>query len=233
MIQTQSPIIGTTKLSINTSNSKEVKQTNNYEEIFKEKTGKEFNKFYAHYYPKLVWLVRKINICELDAEAIANYSFMKSLEKIEQYDNRWHYSTWLFNIAKMEAYAYKNKAKKTILIDSLSNDNDMNFGAESALNYYINAKTSIDDSLEKKEYDKLLQSKYKLTLSAITRLKDKYKEVITLCDINGKTYEDIVNITGLPMQTVKNRIHHGRIKLEEELSSKFKHLLATQDAFEY
>lgn len=233
MSQTNSQITGNTTLSINTSNSKEVKSTNKYEEIFKEKTGKEFNKFYAHYYPKLVWLVRKININELDAEAIANFSFMKSLEKIEQYDNRWHYSTWLFNIAKMEAYAYKNKAKKTVLIDSISNDSEMDFGAESALNYYVIAKTSIDDSLEKKEYDKLLQSKYKLTLSAITRLKDKYKEVITLCDIQGKTYEDISNITGLPMQTVKNRIHHGRIKLENELAPRFKHILATQDAFEY
>lgn len=236
MKQTTSQILGHSKLLINRKNKNQetVKEpTNNYEILFKEKTGKDFNTFYAYYYPKLIWLIRKININELDAEEIANLSFMKSLEKIDQYDNQWHYSTWLFNIAKMEAFAYKNKAKRTILIDSISKDSEMDFSSESALNYYVNAITSIDDNIEKKEYDRILQSKYKLTLSAITRLKDKYKEVITLCDIQGKSYEDIVQITGLPMQTVKNRLHHGRLKLEEELKSKFNFIVNTEDCFEY
>ena len=40
---------------------------------------------------------------------------------------------------------------------------------------------------------------------------------------------DIVEITGLPMQTVKNRLHHGRLNLESELKDKFKRINEIQD----
>ena len=40
---------------------------------------------------------------------------------------------------------------------------------------------------------------------------------VVLCDVHGYAYEEIVDITGWPMGTVKSRISRGRIKLQEYL----------------
>lgn len=41
--------------------------------------------------------------------------------------------------------------------------------------------------------------------------------VVLLCDVHGYAYEEIAEITGAPMGTVKSRISRGRIKLREHL----------------
>lgn len=227
MEKTATPISEQSTLKIKNTNTPQgtniPSRETDYEKAFEKKTGKKFNVFYKMYYPKLVWLIRKINIDQLDAEDIANQAFMKSLEKIEMYNPQWHFSTWLFDIGKNMAYQYKKQSARTICVESISEDSevDIDFGSQSGLKFYINAITKVDDSDEKSQYDRVSDRKYKLTLKAISGLKDKYKTVINLCDIQGKSYTEITEITGLPMQTVKNRLHHGRLKLEEELKSKF------------
>ncbi len=213
----------TLKIKTGTSTPPRTSRETDFEKIFEEKTKKKFTVFYKTYYPKLVWLIRGINIDHSAAEDIANMAFMKSLEKIEMYNPQWHYSTWLFDIAKNMAYQHKKVSAKTVCVESISEDSevDVDFGSQSGLKFYVNAVTKVDDSDEKAQYDRTSDTKYKLTLKAISRLKDKYKSVIELRDIQCKTYTEITELTGLNMQTVKNRLHHGRMKLEEELSEKF------------
>lgn len=218
------------KTSVQVRTLSPVKEVTSFEEIFKLKTGKNFNEFYKKYYPKLVWQIKKINIDTLDAEDIANKAFMHSLEKIEMYDNKWAYSTWLFDMAKNFAYQYKNQQTKTILVDSICDDsaeNDENF---SALQYYINNITKSEDNYsDVEEYEKRLQIKYKMTLRCISELKEKYKTIIELCDIQGRSYKEICDITMLPMQTVKNRLHHGRLKIEALLKKEFDYINKVSD----
>lgn len=52
---------------------------------------------------------------------------------------------------------------------------------------------------------------------ALSKLPDPYREVVVLRDVQQLTYEEIAEITGLPIGTVKSRIHRGRSKLQEEL----------------
>ena len=190
---------------------------------FKEKTGKDFDSYYNTFYPKLIWMVQKMSITSLDAEDIANQAFIRSLEKIDRYNPQFQYSTWVFDIAKKLAYQYKKDQRKTVCVERITEDDGMNedLGSQSALKYYINAVTATDDFEEKSVSERKLSVKYNMTLKAIATLKDKYKEVIKMCDIEGKSYNEIVDQTGLKMQTVKNRIHHGRLKIEETLKEQF------------
>lgn len=227
MKQTTTPITGQSQLLVNTnpSTSTETKtpSTKSYELQFEEATGKNFNQFYKEYYPKLLWQIKKLKIDHLDADFITTEAFMHSLTQIEKYDSKYAYSTWLFHMAKNIALQHKKKAAKIVLVDSGSDDSDMD-SPEAGINYYVNNLTKVDDELDNNEYEKKVARKYNLTLKAIAGLKDKYKDIVKLCDVDKKTYLEIVEITGLPMQTVKNRVFHGRNKIIESLKKEFNYI---------
>lgn len=199
-----------------------LKSTNAYEELFLEKTGISFSTFYTKYYTKLVWKIQKYNITQLDAEGIASEAFMQSLEKIDQYNTKYHYSTWLFTIGKNLALQYKIDNKKEILVDTSGDSNDED-NSWNAFQYYLNSK--IDSFEEDIDNDEISYQKYQITLKEIAKLDAKYKEYIELCDIQNKSYDEIAEIMDVKLQTVKNRLHHGRIKIIKNTELKFKDIL--------
>ena len=52
---------------------------------------------------------------------------------------------------------------------------------------------------------------------AINKLPENYKSVIILRDIQGLDYEQISNIIGVPLGTVKSRINRARLQLQVDL----------------
>jgi len=52
---------------------------------------------------------------------------------------------------------------------------------------------------------------------AVNKLSPKFKEVIVLRDIQEFSYEEISEIVGIPLGTVKSRVNRARLKLQEDL----------------
>ena len=52
---------------------------------------------------------------------------------------------------------------------------------------------------------------------ALEQLGESFREVVVLRDIQHLSYEEIAEITALPMGTVKSRINRGRTKMQEML----------------
>ena len=53
--------------------------------------------------------------------------------------------------------------------------------------------------------------------AAIKELPEHFKTVIILRDIQELSYDDISNIVGVPLGTVKSRINRARLQLQAEL----------------
>ena len=53
--------------------------------------------------------------------------------------------------------------------------------------------------------------------SAIDKLPDNYKTAIILRDIQGLNYEEISNIIGVPLGTIKSRINRARLQVQIDL----------------
>jgi len=57
---------------------------------------------------------------------------------------------------------------------------------------------------------------------AIATLEDDQRLLVVLRDVEELSYEEIVEITGLPEGTVKSRLHRARMTLKQLLEDKFK-----------
>jgi RNA polymerase sigma factor (sigma-70 family) len=53
--------------------------------------------------------------------------------------------------------------------------------------------------------------------AALGRLPDDYRAAVVLCDVVGLSYQEIGEALGVPLGTVRSRIHRGRAQLREAL----------------
>jgi RNA polymerase sigma-70 factor (ECF subfamily) len=54
---------------------------------------------------------------------------------------------------------------------------------------------------------------------ALVKLPPEYREAVVLRDLQGRSYEEIAEILGIPAGTVRSRIHRGREALRQLLES--------------
>jgi RNA polymerase sigma-70 factor (ECF subfamily) len=52
---------------------------------------------------------------------------------------------------------------------------------------------------------------------ALADLPPEYRAAVVLCDIEGLTYEEIADVLGVKLATVRSRIHRGRAQLRAAL----------------
>jgi RNA polymerase sigma-70 factor (ECF subfamily) len=53
---------------------------------------------------------------------------------------------------------------------------------------------------------------------ALVRLPPEYREAVVLRDLEGRSYDEIADILGIPPGTVRSRIHRGREQLRQLLT---------------
>ena len=138
------------------------------------------------------------------AEDVVQDTMLKLYEKKHYYKEIAKFSTWLYTIARNLANSElrKRKRRKTLTLSELSKDNK---------NYDL-----IDNKLE---IGKSIESEFilkKINL-AIQNLSASFKTVIILRDIQKLSYDDISNIVGVPIGTIKSRINRARMRLQKEL----------------
>ena len=184
------------------------------EELFKERTGKEFSFFYQKYSPKLLYYTSKMcQSARLDpakAEDVTTDSFLIAFEKIDKYEKeKSQFSTWLFTIAK-------NLMLQEIKTDQKTLSMDVEVDEEG---------TTMKDFLQEEESEQhiqdLIQMKAEIMLKRISELKEPYKQVIEMREIQKMAYKDIADQLGKNLSTIKSQIRNGRAILISETEKEF------------
>ena len=183
------------------------------EKIFKERTGKDFATLYQKYYPKLIYFTSRICNDVQKAEDISTDSFMIALEKIEMYQKeKSQFSTWLFTIAKNLSLQDKKLENRNISLDIEFDDEG----------------TTLKDFIQETEsneaiYD-VFSQKADVMKKHIDELKEPYKTVIIMREIERMQYKDIADKLNKNLSTVKSQIRNGRQILMEQSKKEFEQI---------
>ena len=147
-----------------------------------------------------------------EANDIAQETFIKVFRSLKAFRFESAFTTWLYRIAvntcrnRLKSAEYRRK-RKMVRIDNPGEENPS--GPHSELK---DESLSPLNSLERKE-------KIMAIREAIHSLPGIQKEVVTLRDIEGFSYEEIAQVTGLNLGTVKSRLARARLDLKERLRS--------------
>ena len=148
-----------------------------------------------------------------DANDCAQETFIKVFKSIKKFRFESAFSTWLYRIAintcknRIKSSAYRWK-KKTVSLEISNGSKNGNPCSEIA-----NGSPTPVMALEKKEKMMRIQK-------AINSLPDEQNQVVVLRDIQGLSYQDISDITGLNLGTVKSRLARGRLALKNQLKGR-------------
>lgn len=139
-----------------------------------------------------------------DCEDLVQETFLRVYRSRYSYQRIAKLSTWIYTIAlNLAKSMYKKKQRMSLISihadESDPDDREMQITDENILQ---------DDKLHLKNSMGELEK-------ALTELNDDFKEVIILRDIQQLTYEEIAEITGTAMGTVKSRINRARNQLQE------------------
>ncbi len=133
--------------------------------------------------------------------------FIKVYSSLRRYRAEFKFSTWIYRIAHNSAIDHlrRNATREQSLINGSESDH-FELPIESG-------SLSPEQESERKER--------RVEIEAVVRtLPTNYRELIFLRHSQDLTYEEIVEVTGLPLGTVKNRLFRAREMMRQQFVEK-------------
>ena len=139
------------------------------------------------------------------AEELVQETFLRVFRERKNHARISNFSTWIFTIAGNLAKSELRRRKRWRFF-SLDQQED-----EEGIEYEIPDESQLPDRLA---HDRMIEN---AVHEAIDSLSLKYREAVILRDIQGFAYEEIAEIIGCPVGTVKSRVNRARLRLQEQL----------------
>lgn len=129
--------------------------------------------------------------------------FMKVYGSLSRYRSEFKFSTWIYKIAHNAAVDHlrRGATRETSIVKGADED-QYELPIESG-------KLSPELESERKEQQREIET-------VVRALPAAYRELIVLRHAQDLTYEEIVEVTGLPLGTVKNRLFRAREMMRQQ-----------------
>ena len=143
-----------------------------------------------------------------DAEDLIQDTLIEALQSFVQFAPGTHFDRWLFRIMR-NTFIDKVRRKQRVQTESI----DTAFQDADGISHVreLVDMTSVPDrELLESTLDGPIQD-------ALNGLPEDYRMVVILADIEEMSYEEISQIIGCPIGTVRSRLHRGRSLLKDKL----------------
>ena len=198
-------------------NESAIKQSAAYDEDFvlvREASNgypESFNRLVLKYQHPIFNLCYRMLDNYQDAEDCTQEVFVKAYQGLKNFKFQAQFGTWLYRIA---VNACKNKQSSLefrwrSMISRIDRGNETENGV-----YKMELKDKSAGPAELLEQNETA----KLILEAVNMLPNDQRLIIFLCDFEGRSYEEIVEITGHKLGTVKSKLARARAKLRGKLA---------------
>jgi RNA polymerase sigma-70 factor (ECF subfamily) len=155
-----------------------------------------YNTLVNRYKDRLFNVLYRMLSSEDEANDLLQETFLRVWQHKMSYDFRYAFSTWIYTIALNLARNELRRRKKIKFLDIFD----------------------FADKLAAKEEKKDTSANLKTLLEAeMKRLPEKYKTAFLLRDVDNLSYEEIAQVLGVPLGTVKSRVNRARAILRTRL----------------
>ncbi len=139
-----------------------------------------------------------------DAEDLAQEVFIRTFSVLDRYDPTYPFSSWLYRITSNLCIDYIRRRRDGMLsIDQPIQGRDGEMSRQ-----LPDGGVKPDRNFESKEMMELLEE-------AITNLPEHYRVIVILRHQEQLSYEEISDNLGIPLGTVKARIHRARNMIKD------------------
>jgi len=154
-----------------------------------------FNLLVKKYQQKLYWHIRKMVIDHDDTDDLLQDVFVKAWKNIDKFQEKSQLYTWLYRIATNQCITFLNKKRRRFFIPIGD--------VEQELSNILDNSPHIDGE----EIQIRLQK-------ALLQLPDKQRLVFNMKYFDEMKYEEIAEITGTSVGSLKASYHHAVKKIE-------------------
>lgn len=191
-------------MTAQTISVKNVQSLTDIELIAKAIRGREdgFEELVRRYQrPITAYIYRMLNDYDASLD-VTQEVFIKVYNSLEKYSSDYKFSTWLYRIAHNAAIDYMRRNSANL--QSLETENE-----DGAYQLQLESPSpSPEQERERKEW--------RSEIDAVVRcLPSVYKELILLRHSQELSYDEIAEVTNLPLGTVKNRLFRAREMMRE------------------
>jgi RNA polymerase sigma-70 factor (ECF subfamily) len=165
--------------------------------------------------PRLLAVVRGMLRRNHDVEDVAQQVLVKAYVSLHRFDLRSAFGTWLYKIAVNECLDYfrKKKVRKTVYESDLSEEQIRQM--EMAPAHTGGASRSRADASDLAQQRQLLDR-------LLDELDETDRSMLVMKEVSGFTVEEIGNVFGLNVNTVKVRMFRARGRLVEAYERRLK-----------
>jgi RNA polymerase sigma-70 factor (ECF subfamily) len=153
---------------------------------------------YMRHHDRVRRFVMHLTGNESTAEEIVNEVFLEAWRHAGEFEGRSQVATWLMSIARFRAISECRRRSEAQL-------------DERSAAIIEDPSDTPAVSMDKRERSDILQR-------CLGRLTPLHREVINLTYYQGKKIEEVAQSIGAPINTIKTRMHHARLRMAELLA---------------
>ncbi len=170
-----------------------------------EDNHEDFHELIAPYRRSVYLTAYDVLQVEADAEDVAQEAFLKAFRALRSFRRESQFSTWLFRIAINEARMRLRKRREVSLESFFPDD-------EEDGDY---TPTLLRDWREIPSEALLREETRRIVRESIAALPERYREIITLRDVNGLTIAQASEALGISIGNTKVRLLRARLVLRD------------------
>ena len=146
---------------------------------------------------------------EEDARDVCQETFLRAFRALPGFRGQAKFSSWLYRIALNLCRDWIRRERRAPLVQP-PEDMDLIEMAAAA-----EPSESIEDLVARKDLSRLVEK-------AMALLPEEQRTAIVLKEYHGLTFQEIAELVGCPLSTVKTRLYQGLIVLRRELAKNSK-----------
>jgi RNA polymerase sigma-70 factor, ECF subfamily len=159
-----------------------------------------FGELVSRYQDRLFNSVLRLSDNAEDARDVVQEAFLHAYQSLHSFKGDALFFTWLYRIAVNTAISMKRKKRVVLRIQPVGDESN-------AIDPHDPSETNRPGhAIEMAEEERRVHE-------ALAKLSAEHRSVLVMKDMDGMKYEEMAEILGVPVGTIRSRLHRARLEM--------------------